>query len=201
MIAQAEFERKSGHRVVKISLHLDKRRRVEEGDFVISMRSFQGGLERAWNSGAIRSSYVVLKPSVNVDAGYFRYLFKSQPYIRALQATADFIRDGQDLNFSNFCRVGLPLVPYAEQQAIGRFLDWTNGGIERATRAKRKLIALLKEQKQAIVDRAVARGKTPTSRSGGPLKGQTSLQTACVCNRRRGRFRIVAVLYEQFDGA
>ena len=158
VIAQSDYEQRTGYRVVKISMHLDKRRHVEAGDFVISMRSFQGGLERAWATGAIRSSYVVLKPSAQVDANYFRYLFKSAPYIAALRITADFIRDGQDLNYSNFCGVDLPLIPLAEQAAIGRFLGWANGQLERTIRAKRKVIALLNEQKQAIVNRAFVRG-------------------------------------------
>lgn len=60
VIPQALYEQKTGYRVVKISMHLDKRKHVQADDFVISMRSFQGGLERAWAAGAIRSSYVVL---------------------------------------------------------------------------------------------------------------------------------------------
>jgi type I restriction enzyme S subunit len=59
VIPQDEFERRVGRRVVKIFMHLEKRKHVEREDFVMSMRSFQGGLERAWTSGAIRSSYVV----------------------------------------------------------------------------------------------------------------------------------------------
>lgn len=163
VIPQSDFEAKVGRRVVRISMHLEKRRHVEKDDFVISMRSFQGGIERAWASGAIRSSYVVLKPQPNIDIGFFSYLFKSHSYIRALQATSDFIRDGQDLNFSNFCGVDLPVVPVAEQAAIARFLDWANGRLERAIRAKRKVIALLNEQKQAIIHRAVTRGLDPST--------------------------------------
>ncbi len=158
VIEQAEFERRSGHRVVKISMHLDKRKHVEKNDFVISMRSFQGGIERAWASGAIRSSYVVLKPGTDVDANFFQYLLKSPGYIRALQATGDFIRDGQDLNLVNFVRVALPSVPLAEQAAIARFLNWANSRIERAIREKRKVISLLMEQRHALIQRAVARG-------------------------------------------
>ena len=163
VIAQSLYEERTGYRVVKISMHLDKRRHVERDDFIISMRSFQGGLERAWSTGAIRSSYVVLKPEGQVDAAYFRYLFKSVPYIAALRATGDFIRDGQDLNYSNFCEVDLPLMPLTEQASIGRFLDLANGRLERAIRAKRKVIALLMEQKQAIIERAIARGVDSTS--------------------------------------
>lgn len=163
VIAQSLYEERTGYRVVKISMHLDKRRHVEADDFVISMRSFQGGLERAWSSGAIRSSYVVLKPGPEVDPTYFRHLFKSAPYIGALRGTADFIRDGQDLNYANFCGVDLPLMPRPEQAAIGRYLDWANGRLERAIRAKRKVIALLMEQKRGLVHRAVTEGLQPNA--------------------------------------
>jgi len=59
-----------------------------------------------------------LKPEPTVDVGFFAYLFKSHGYIRALQATADFIRDGQDLTYDNFRRVDLPLIPLDAQRAI-----------------------------------------------------------------------------------
>lgn len=72
VIPQEQYEEMVGRKVVKISFHLDKRKHVEINDFVISMRSFQGGLERAWASGCIRSSYVVLRPvnSEEIDAGF-----------------------------------------------------------------------------------------------------------------------------------
>ena len=174
VIAQSLYEERTGYRVVKISMHLDKRRHVERDDFIISMRSFQGGLERAWSTGAIRSSYVVLKPDAQVDAAYFRHLFKSVPYIAALRATGDFIRDGQDLNYTNFCGVDLPLIPLSEQAAIGRLLDWANANLERTIRAKRKTIALLTEQKQAIIHHAVTcslESDTPLKPSGVPWIG------------------------------
>jgi len=164
VIPQKEFERKIGRKVTQITRHLEKRRHVERDDFVISMRSFQGGLERAWATGCIRSSYVVLKPAPDVDVGYFSYLFKSHDYIQAVRATANFIRDGQDLNFSNFCLVDLPVVPMDEQKAIAKFLAHVDRRIRRYIRAKRKLIGLLNEQKQAIIHRAVTRGLDPNVR-------------------------------------
>jgi type I restriction enzyme, S subunit len=92
VIPQADFEQAVGRKVTRILQHLEKRRHVEVDDFVISMRSFQGGLERAWASGCIRSSYVVLRPAAPLLVDYYAYLFKSNGYIRALQSTASFIR-------------------------------------------------------------------------------------------------------------
>jgi len=161
VIPQKDFESKVGRKVVRINQHLEKRAHVEPDDFVISMRSFQGGLERAWARGCIRSSYVVLNPSPLVHIDYFAHLFKSQDYISALQATSNFIRDGQDLNFSNFCLVDLPLPPQEEQGLIGRFLDWKSAQINKFIRNKRRFIELLKEQKQNVINQAVTRGLDP----------------------------------------
>ena len=58
--------------------------------------------------------------------------------------------------------VSIPVPPPDEQAAIVRFLDWANGRLERAIRAKQKIIALLSEQKQAIIHRAVTRGLDPS---------------------------------------
>jgi type I restriction enzyme, S subunit len=161
VIPQADFEQAVGRKVTRILQHLEKRRHVEVDDFVISMRSFQGGLERAWAVGCIRSSYVVLRPVAARDVRYYAYLFKSHDYIRALQSTASFIRDGQDLTFQNFCAVDLPFPPLEEQAAIGCFLDHVDRRIRRYIGAKQKLIKLLEEQKQAIIDFAVTRRRDP----------------------------------------
>lgn len=166
VILQAEYERLVNRKVVRILNHLDKRKHVEKDDFIISMRSFQGGLERAWCRGAIRSSYVVLKPREGIHVSYFAHLFKSHPYIQALRTTSEFIRDGQDLTFSNFCDVPLPVVPPDEQKAIADYLDANAVKVRRFIRNRRRLIEVLNEQKQAIINRAVTRGLDPNA----PLK-------------------------------
>src|SRR5690606_15651872 len=72
----------------------------------------------------------------------------------------------QNLDFRDFKYLPLLVPPREEQQAITRFLDHTDHRINRYIRAKRKLIALLNEQKQAIIHRAVTRGLDPDA----PLK-------------------------------
>jgi type I restriction enzyme S subunit len=61
-----------------------------------------------------------------------------------------------------FGPVPITLPPPDEQAAIVRFMDWTKGRLERAIRAKRKVISLLNEQKQAVIDRTVTRGLDPS---------------------------------------
>jgi type I restriction enzyme S subunit len=151
VIPQDEYERRVGRKIVKIFRHLEKRRHVELNDFVISMRSFQGGLERAWATGCIRSSYIVLRPATRLHVGYFTYLFKSHDYIKALQATANFIRDGQDLNFANFCAVDLPCPPLEEQKAIADTLDDALSRSGMVAERARSEISLLREYRTRLI--------------------------------------------------
>lgn len=151
VISQEEYERRVGRKIVKIFRHLEKRRHVEVDDFVISMRSFQGGLERAWERGCIRSSYVVLKPSQRLCVSYFAQLFKSYGYIGALQATANFIRDGQDLNYDNFCAVDLPWPPLEEQERIAAALDSALAGLVKTAQRAEREITLLREYRTRLI--------------------------------------------------
>ena len=151
VIAQKDYEERVGRKIVKIFKHLEKRRHVEVDDFIISMRSFQGGLERAWVSGCIRSSYIVLRAAKRLNVTYFGYLFKSVGYIRALQSTANFIRDGQDLNFGDFCRVDIPFPPIETQRRVAEFLDSTTDDIATTLDRYRCQIDLLREYRTRLI--------------------------------------------------
>ena len=155
VIPQEEYEKRTGKSVVKISMHLEKRKRVHLNDFVISMRSFQGGLERAWANGCIRSSYVVLKALMDINPTYYAYLFKTPTYIKALQNTSNFIRDGQDLNFNNFSQVDLFLVPKTEQDCIVNFITDKLGNFDQHIDLLSKQIKKLKEYKTTLINDAV----------------------------------------------
>ena len=128
---------------------------VEPGDFVISMRSFQGGLERSHVRGCISSAYVMLKPSAAVHGPYFAYLFKSRSYIQALQSTTNLVRDGQALRFANFVLVDLPLVPLGEQDEIAAYLDRETAQIDALVSDAQRAIILLRERRAALISAAV----------------------------------------------
>ena len=122
VIKQADFIEAEGRRVVEVIKGQEILKHVEPGDFVISMRSFQGGLEYSRARGSISSAYVMLAPVKQVRPEFFSWLFKSQPYIQAPQSTSNLVRDGQALRFSNFSQVDIPIIPESEQLAIAIFL-------------------------------------------------------------------------------
>ena len=140
-------------------LHLLKL--VEVGDYVISLRSFQGGIEVAHCRGIISPAYTVLKPRKTATSGYYSHFFKAKPFIDSLSLFVTGIREGQNIDYERLSRAELPMPTEAEQAAIVRFLDHANRKMDGFIRAKRKLIGLLNEQKQAIIHRAVTRGLDP----------------------------------------
>lgn len=155
VIPQEQYEALTGKRVVKIQLHLDKRKHVEKDDFVISMRSFQGGLERAWSRGCIRSSYVVLRALQDIDPTFYGYVLKLPSYITALQQTASFIRDGQDLNFDNFSQVDLFIPPIYEQREIADYVSSFMTSSDEGIELLLAQIEKLKEYKTTLINSAV----------------------------------------------
>ena len=134
-------------------LHLLKLVRV--GDFVISLRSFQGGIEYARERGIISPAYTVLFPVRPDDHGYLAHLFKSAPYVENLSLFVTGIRQGQNIDYARLARSRLPLPPLSEQRAIVRYLDRADRRIRRYIRAKERLIELLEERKRALIHEAV----------------------------------------------
>jgi type I restriction enzyme S subunit len=167
VIPQTEFMAREGRRVVQVLTGADILKRVEANDFVISMRSFQGGIEWSRYSGAISSAYVVLAPSASVWHPFFFYLLKSKHYIQALQSTSDLVRDGQALRYENFTQVALLFVPFDEQRTIGAFLDRETARVDALVAKKERLMQLLQEKRTGLITRAVTKGLDPTV----PMKG------------------------------
>ncbi|WZV75913.1 restriction endonuclease subunit S [Burkholderia pseudomallei] len=76
-------------------------------------------------------------------------------YVQALRATTDLIRDGQELRYSNFTQVDLPLVPLEEQKAIAEFLDRELSKFDKLSAEAITAIELLRERRKALVSAAV----------------------------------------------
>jgi type I restriction enzyme S subunit len=155
VIPLAEFEVLEQRQVTKAVANLELRKHVEVGDFVISMRSMDGGLERARAVGSVRSSYSVLKCGPDVEVRYFGSLLKSVSYIQALKLTSNFIRDGQDMNFSHFRKVRLPKPAPSEQAAIANYIESQSARIDALIAKTERSARLLKERKSTLIEAAV----------------------------------------------
>lgn len=162
VIYQDEYMMRTGSKVVVVEKDFDILKQVKSGDFVISMRSFQGGIEYSTYDGSISSAYIMLIPDgKKVHHAFYKWLLKSSGYISALQSTSNLIRDGQAMRYSNFAKVPLPSLPMKEQQAIANFLDSKCAEIDALMEDIRAEISTLVEYKKSVITEAVTKGLNP----------------------------------------
>jgi len=146
------------NRVVVVNKGLEGLKLVRKGDFVISLRSFQGGIEYAYYQGIISAAYTILNLNDNCYSNYIKYLMKSFDFIQLLQTCVTGIREGQNINYTLLRKSSLPLPPLAEQRAIVSYLDGKVGQIDTYVAKQTQQIELLKELKQAVIANAVTKG-------------------------------------------
>ncbi|PFY42968.1 restriction endonuclease subunit S [Bacillus toyonensis] len=159
VISQSRFMKLESQMPVQ-KRDLSDLKQVDKGDFVISLRSFQGGLEIAQESGGITPAYTVLKEKTKQTyAGYYKYFFKSEMYIQALRGTVlDTIRDGKAIRFSNFSMVPIVLPPLNEQKKIVEVLNEKTKTINNIISDTQQSIEELKKYKQSLITEAVTKG-------------------------------------------
>lgn len=152
VISQKDYMNRTGGSIVTVQKDFDILKMVCEGDFVIHMRSFQGGLEYSKHTGSISSAYVMLIPQKNTgECRYFKWLFKSASYINALQSTSNLIRDGQAMRYSNFIQIIIPYPPLDEQQQIADYLDSKCSEIDAIIADKKRQRGILTEYKKSLI--------------------------------------------------
>lgn len=152
VISQKDYMNRIGGSIVTVQKDFDILKMVCEGDFVIHMRSFQGGLEYSKHTGSISSAYVMLIPQKNTgECRYFKWLFKSASYINALQSTSNLIRDGQAMRYSNFIQIIIPYPPLDEQQQIADYLDSKCSEIDAIIADKKCQRGILAEYKKSLI--------------------------------------------------
>ena len=149
------------NRVVVVNKGFEGLKLVKKGDFVISLRSFEGGIEYAYYQGIISAAYTILQPNKDSFSNYWKVLFKSHSFIQLLQTCVTGIREGQNINYSMLCRAFLPLPPLAEQEKIVSYLEDKTSKIDAYVADKEKEIELLQELKQKTIADAVTKGLNP----------------------------------------
>ncbi len=148
-----------------------------KGDYVYNMmRMWQGAAGIAPADGLVSPAYVVAMPLPHTNPAYFASLFRTDNYLAEIDAfSRGIVKDRNRLYWDQFKQIPTPCPPPEEQDAIARFLAWATNRLDSTIGAKRRIIALLQEQKQAIIHRAVTRGldpSVPLKDSGIPWLGE-----------------------------
>ncbi|MCO7498052.1 restriction endonuclease subunit S [Stenotrophomonas maltophilia] len=120
---------------------------VEPGDFVISLRSFEGGLEYSRYRGLVSPAYTVLMPTKPIVDDFYRHYFKSQEFIGRLAVAVIGIRDGKQISYNDFEFIKLPYPSIEEQEAIAITLN----AAEQVVKRHETYLQLLRQEKAALM--------------------------------------------------
>ena len=164
VITQTEYMERTGANIVTVEKDFDILKLVRAGDFVIHMRSFQGGLEYSEKTGSTSSAYVMLIPHSTIcEPRYYKWFFKSSNYIDALSSTSNLVRDGQAMRWANFIQLPIPFPPASEQRRIADFLDAKCAEIDALTADIQTQIDTLEQYKRSVITETVTKGLNPNA--------------------------------------
>jgi type I restriction enzyme S subunit len=123
---------------------------VEVGDFIISLRSFQGGIEYSEYKGICSPAYIILRPIISIDRIFFKYYLKTPKYITHLNRKLEGIRDGKMISYSYFSDIILPLPSIEEQNKVSAFLSIIESRIATQKKIIEQLKTLMKASREKI---------------------------------------------------
>lgn len=160
----------------------DNRKLVLVGDFVINSRSDRKGSSGVSKyAGSVSLINIVLKPRGDIVGDFCNYLLKSNAFVEENYRNGrGIVADLWTTRYDEMKTIKVALPPLPEQEAIVRYLDETTGKIDKAIAAEERLIELLQERKQIIINEAVGgnisraeaqrRGELPKGWKVLPLK-------------------------------
>lgn len=138
----------------------------QPGDLVMNrMQAWSGMFAMASYRGLVSPDYCVFRKVGSSNVKFFEYLFKTPLLVAQFSRLSKGIGSGFNrLYTDDFGSIAVAVPNVLEQDAIVRYLEYVDLRVRRYVRAKERLIELLEEERQAIVNRAVTRGLDPSVR-------------------------------------
>ena len=135
---------------------LSNYKKVEQGDFIIHLRSFEGGLEMANEAGIVSPAYTILRCKRPHSSLFYDAYFHTDEFINHnLSKSVEGIRDGRQISYEAFKWLGIPYCEPTEQEKISNLFAALNERIA----AQERLVASLKKYKRGVM-RAIFRDKS-----------------------------------------
>ena len=132
---------------------LSNYKKVEQGDFIIHLRSFEGGLEMANEAGIVSPAYTILRCKSPHSSLFYDAYFHTDEFINHnLSKSVEGIRDGRQISYEAFKWLGIPYCEPTEQEKISNLFSVLNERIAK----QRDLIESLKKYKRGLLFREFA---------------------------------------------
>ena len=127
---------------------LSNYKKVEKGDYIIHLRSFEGGLEMANEDGIVSPAYTILRCKKPHHGLFYAAYFHTDEFINhVLSKSVEGIRDGRQISYDAFKWLGLPYCDISEQGKIAKLFCTLNHRIEK----QRQMVDALKKYKRGVM--------------------------------------------------
>ena len=139
---------------------------VDNNDLVINiMLAWMGGLGVSDYSGIVSPAYCVYKTIIDCNTRFIHYLYKTPLYLSEFaKRSSGIVPSRWRMYTDDFGQVQTIFPPLNEQTAIANYLDSVTSKIDEAISQQQKMIDLLNERKQIIIQNAVTKGLDPNAK-------------------------------------
>ena len=146
-------------------------KKVEQGDFIIHLRSFEGGLEMANEDGIVSPAYTILRCKKPHSSLFYEAYFHTDEFINhILSKSVEGIRDGRQISYEAFKWLGLPYCDVSEQKKIAQLFCSLGHRIEK----QQQMIDALKKYKRGVVAAILSHQIKFSDATGNPYPEWTS---------------------------
>ena len=174
---------KSGRNIHYDNASLTSYKKVEKGDFIIHLRSFEGGLEMANERGIVSPAYTILRCIKPHSSLFYESYFHTDEFINHVLAKAvEGIRDGRQISYDAFKWLSIPYCSVNEQVKISNLFDILNKRIQK----QRSLVEALKKYKRGVT-KAIFNKELSFSTEGGQYPQWEKKYIGEICKIQTGK--------------
>ena len=138
----------AGRNILYDDASLSNYKKVEQGDYIIHLRSFEGGLEMANEDGIVSPAYTILRCKKPHSSLFYETYFHTDEFINhVLSKSVEGIRDGRQISYEAFKWLGLPYCNVSEQEKISQLFYTLNRRIEK----QQQMVDALKKYKRGAI--------------------------------------------------
>lgn len=142
--------KESGRNIIFDEKSLSNYKFVQKDDFIIHLRSFEGGLEIANSNGIVSPAYIIMRPKLSIASKFFYSYFRSYNFINhVLPVAVEGVRDGRQIKYPILKEEKIPFTSFAEQQKIADFLS----NVDSIIAVETKILNTLQKKEKALMQK------------------------------------------------
>ena len=142
--------KESGRNIIFDEKSLSNYKFVQKDDFIIHLRSFEGGLEIANSNGIVSPAYIIMHPKLSIASKFYYSYFRSYKFINhVLPVSVEGVRDGRQIKYPILKEEKIPFTSFGEQQKIADFLS----NVDSIITAETKILNTLQKNKKALMQK------------------------------------------------